>query len=83
MHLQLTKEQASKISGLTAGLSLAVAMCGAFLVEPIIIGIGALGAAAAAYVKLSTNGHNSQPYNPSNHPMRRATDRNASKLTTK
>ncbi len=70
----LTREQASKISGLTAGVSVAVAILGAVLVEPVIIGIGTLGAAAAAYVKLSSNGHVSR-YSATNHPLRREADK--------
>jgi hypothetical protein len=75
MDFSLTRERASKIGGWTAAASLAVAIAGAVAVQPIVIGVGTLGAAFAAYVKLSANGHNSPRYTPSNHPMRRATDK--------
>lgn len=78
MDFNLTREQASKIGGVTAGFSLALALCGAVLVEPVIIGIGALGAATAAYLKLSANGYIPPRYTATNHPMRRATDKQTS-----
>jgi hypothetical protein len=73
MSIALTREQASRLGGLTAGVSLGVALLGALLVEPIVIGVGAVGVAAAAFVKLSAN-EKSPTYTPSNHPMRRAED---------
>lgn len=75
MGASLTKEQASKIGSGIAGLGLAVAILGALLVEPAVIGLGAIGVAAAALVKLSATSPNGQHYTPTNHPMRRAEDR--------
>jgi hypothetical protein len=80
MSIPLTKEQASKVGGLTAGIGLAVAILGAVLVEPVVIGVGALGVAAAALVKLNANTPAHSDYTPEKHPMRRAEDRNRNKV---
>jgi len=73
MSATFTKERATEVSGVTAGISLIVAILGAILVEPVIIGVGAVGVAAAALVKLNAGPQAPAP-TPTDHPMRRAED---------
>jgi hypothetical protein len=72
--MNIPREQATRISGYTAGASLLLVILGAVLVKPIVITAGAVLAAGAAYVKL-TAAKDQPRYTPTNHPMRRTEDR--------
>jgi len=76
MATTLTKERASEIGGMAAGISLIVAILGAILVEPVVIAVGTVGMAAVAFAKLKA--HSETPISTStSHPMRRAEDHKA------
>jgi uncharacterized membrane protein len=71
--MDLTKQQASKLSAYIAVVSLVPVVAGSILVNVPVIAIGALGAGLAAIVKLK-NEPQKPIYNATHHPMRRAED---------